>query len=115
MPAVILVVEYEWALRGTLSQALRAAGWHVLEAGSGEAAIGLLYACMKPISAVITGIPLKGMLTGWDVAEAVREKHPAAQVIYAAGNSIECRRQVSGGVFIEKPYRVPDMVKAVTA
>ena len=38
---VVLVVEDEGVLRNAVMQALRAAGWNVLDAGSGEAAIAL--------------------------------------------------------------------------
>ncbi len=109
---VILVVEDEWALRGAVAQALRAAGWHVLDAGSGEAAIGLLHACLRPISGLFTGVQLSGLLSGWDVADAVRKSNPAARIIYAAGNNIERSRQISGSAFLEKPYRAQDIVAA---
>ena len=39
-------------------QALRAAGWNVLGAGSGEAAIAILHASLRPISALFTAIQL---------------------------------------------------------
>ena len=93
-------------------QALRAGGWKVLDAGSGEAAIALLHASLRPISALFIAIQLNGFLTGWDVADAVRKKYPTARIAYAAGNNIERNRQVSGSAFFEIPYRVSDIVAA---
>ena len=109
---VILVVEEDLILRNSVMHALRAAGWNVLDAGSGEAAVALLHATLRPISALFTAIQLTGFLTGWDVADAVREKHPTARIAYAAGNNIARNRQVSGSAFFEIPYRVSDVIAA---
>ena len=95
-------------------QALRAAGWNVLGAGSGEAAIAILHASLRPISALFTAIQLNGSLTGWDVADAVREKYPAARIVYAAGNNAARSRQISGSALLKIPYRAPDVVAALT-
>ena len=59
----ILIVEDELVLRNSVMQALRAVGWNVFDAGSGEAAIALLHASLKPISALFTAIQLTGVLT----------------------------------------------------
>ena len=110
----ILVVEDELVLRNSVMQALRAIGWNVLDAGSGEAAIALLHASLKPISALFTAIQLTGVLTGWDIADAVREKYPTARIVYAAGNNAARNRQIGGSALLEIPYRVPDVVAALT-
>ena len=110
----ILIVEDELVLRNSVMLALRAVGWNVLDAGSGEAAIALLYASLRPISALFTAIQLNGSLTGWDVADAVREKYPAARIVYAAGHNAGRNRQISGSALLDMPYRVPDVVAALT-
>ena len=109
---VILLVEEELGLRNSVMLALRAAGWNVLDAGSGEAAIALLHASLRPITALFTAIQLNGSLTGWDVADAVREKYPTARIAYAAGNNIARSRQIRGSAFFEIPYRVSEVIAA---
>ena len=109
---IILIVEGELVLRNSVIQALSAAGWNVLDAGSGEAAIALLHASLRPISALFTATQLTGVLTGWDVADAFRKKYPTAPIVYASGNNAARNRQISGSALLEKPYRVTDVVAA---
>ena len=111
---IILVVEGELVLRNSVMQALSAAGWNVLDAGSGEAAIALLEASLRPISALFTAIQLNGCLTGWDVAEAFRKKYPTAPIVYASGSNAARNPQISGSALLEIPYQVPDVVAALT-
>lgn len=66
---VVLVVEDEWLIRDEIVSWLRQAGWEVLEASTGEGAVG-------PIDVLITDIQLAGYLSGWDVAGAFRGHNP---------------------------------------
>jgi two-component system, OmpR family, response regulator len=109
---LILVVEDEWVLRNCVVRALMADGWHVLDAGSGEAALGLIYASLRPINALFTAVQLNGILTGWDVANAVRQRNSSASIVYAGGESNDRHRGVPGSVFLEKPYVASAVVTA---
>jgi CheY-like chemotaxis protein len=90
---VILLVEDEWLVRGEIAEALRGAGWEVLEAGSGERAVALLQSGQH-IDVIVTDIQLAGALSGWDVAEQGRELQAAMPVIYAPGNAADRSRRV---------------------
>src|SRR4051812_41657281 len=90
---VILIVEDESLIRETVVQALRDAGWEVLQAVSGEGAVAQLGRVAQVIDVVFTDIQLGGSLSGWDVAEVARKSRPGVSVIYTSGNSINRRRQ----------------------
>jgi two-component system, response regulator PdtaR len=106
--AVVLVVEDEWLVRDFLVSHLQDAGWRVLEAESAEQAIAMLKAG-EQIDIVITDIQLKGVPTGWDVADAFRAAQPTMPVIYASGNAPDPSRRVPESLFFRKPYD-PDAI-----
>ena len=103
--AVALVVEDEWLVRMEMAEALGDAGWTVLEASTGEAALLVLKAD-PPIDLVVTDIRLPGPLTGWDVADAFRAANAKTAVIYCSGNAREPLRQLVDSVFLTKPCRI---------
>jgi len=82
---VILVVEDEWLVRDVVAQALRDAGWQVIEASTAEDAIALMRTGHRHIDVVFTDIQLAGRLCGWDVAEQCRAARADVPVIYASG------------------------------
>ena len=108
---VILVVEDEWLVRDVIVSYLKEAGWEVLEASTGESAIGLLENTPK-IDVLVTDIQLAGDLSGWDVAEAARAVIPEVPVIYASGNLVDRSRAVANSLFFSKPYRAAAIIEA---
>jgi DNA-binding response OmpR family regulator len=111
---VALVVEDDWLLRQTLVDDLTAEGWTVLEAESGESAL----AAMRNdpgIDLLVTDIRLGGGLNGWDVAEAMRQKSARLAVIYVSANPAQASRQVTGSVFLTKPYVASKLLEACRA
>ena len=59
----VLLVEDHGLLRAEIAEALRSAGWQVLEASSGEAAVALIRSDVL-IHVVVTDIQLGGHLIG---------------------------------------------------
>jgi len=108
---VVLVVEDEFLLRCSIAERLREAGYHAVEAVSGEEAIAVAESAMS-IDIVFTDINLRGAASGWDVAEYVRRDRPNAPVIYTSGKSADAQRCVPGSVFIPKPYQCADVLAA---
>ena len=100
---VILLVEDEYIIRAALAGELEVAGWKVLEAGTGEAALALLRGEQR-IDVLVTDIHLGGYLSGWEVAEGVRAFSPDTPVVYMSGKSVQKSRMVPGGVFLSKPF-----------
>ena len=80
-PAVILVVEDDWLLRQAMASEMRNAGWHVLEASTGEAALTLPEQ-VGQIDLVVTDIRLAGEMSGWDVAQSFRARFSDLPVVY---------------------------------
>ena len=104
----VLIVEDEGLTRTAIADHLRDAGFVVLEAESGEAALAKRDA-NGAIHVVFTDIRLGGKVNGWDVAEAFRAWNPDISVLYTSGNSIAPPRNVERSHFFEKPY-VPEAI-----
>jgi|SRR5579862_2336168 len=108
---VILLVEDEVVVRWSIAEALREAGYAVVESESGEAALALCESGMS-IDVVFTDINLTGRVSGWDVAERCRADQPNIPVLYTSGKTIEPDRQVPGSIFLSKPYQRGDVLIA---
>jgi CheY-like chemotaxis protein len=107
---VVLVVEDEILVRLDLVNCLEDAGFVVIEAGSGEAAMALCIAGAS-IDMVITDINLGGSANGWDVADCFRTVLPDMPVLYTSAEEIERGRCVSDSVFVAKPYHNSTILK----
>lgn len=107
----ILVVEDEFLIRDNIVHFLRDSGCLVLEALSGEQAVGFLRQD-RPIDVLFTDIRLSGELDGWDVGAACRATWPDIGVIYTSGHALEPARAVPGFRFFQKPYRSEQILLA---
>jgi CheY-like chemotaxis protein len=87
-------------------------GCSVIEAGSGEDAVGFIDGPDQQLDVLFTDIRLGGNLNGWDVAEIFRNRFPNLRVLYASGQSIEPRRDVTESEFFSKPYRLDEIREA---
>ena len=107
---VVLVVEDENFVRLDITTYLEDAGYAVIEAGSGEAAVALCNAGTA-IDIIITDINLGGTISGWEVAECFRTVLPNMPVLYTSGDTIDSSRCVSGSAVLAKPYQNSDILK----
>ncbi len=110
----LLLVEDEPVIRALLAEALREAGYHVLESHSGEDAITRLAAA--DIAGIITDIRLGIGPNGWDVARHARQQHPSVAVVYMTGDSAGfwAAEGVPTSIMIQKPFAHGRMLIAVT-
>jgi CheY-like chemotaxis protein len=99
---VVLVVEDEPLVRCDIASEFRAHGWDVIEAASGEQAVALT--TENQIDIVVTDIQLAGQMSGWEMAEAMRAAAPTVPILYTSAKSNNPARQVSGSLFVGKPY-----------
>ena len=97
-------------MRLDLVECLEDAGFVVIEAGSGEAAMALCNAGTS-IDMVITDINLGDSASGWDVAECFRTVLPDMPVLYTSAEAIERHRCVPGSVIVAKPYHTNTVLK----
>jgi DNA-binding response OmpR family regulator len=109
-PAVVLVVEDDWLLRQAMTSEMRHAGWHVLEASTGEAALALPDTAGQ-IDLVVTDIRLAGELSGWDVAQGFRTRFAELPVVYVSGNTADSARMVSRSTFLGKPCAPAELMR----
>jgi len=104
----VLVVEDEPAVRRLAARILRRAGYQVLEAESGEAALALLQDRDQPVHLLITDLVMPGM-DGRELARRVADLAPNIKVLYTSGyaNDVLEGHGLDGdpNAFIGKPYR----------
>lgn len=107
----MLIVEDESLIRTLAVDAFREEKWEVVEAHTADAAITALKT-QAAVHLLFTDIDLQCRETGWDIAEACRDRHRGVHVIYASGVQREHSRQVEGSLFFEKPYDCAAVVDA---
>jgi CheY-like chemotaxis protein len=80
----VLVVEDEPPLRELAGRVLRGAGYTVLQAGTGEEALGLLAGHADPVHLVFTDVVMPGM-NGRELAARLATLRPGIRVLYTSG------------------------------
>ncbi|HYN92789.1 MAG TPA: PAS domain S-box protein [Pilimelia sp.] len=112
----VLVVEDEPALRQVACRILTAAGYRVLPAGDGAAALSLVAGHGGAIDLLLTDVVMPGML-GKELAERLVDARPATRVLYMSGYAQPVL--ASQGtldpdvVLLEKPFTKPELLAAV--
>jgi CheY-like chemotaxis protein len=108
----VLVVEDDELLREVAVEALKDAGFQVIEAATGEEA---LKKCKERVAdALFTDIRLPGKIDGWTIAEHCRDADPSLPVVYATGYSHVEHRPVPGSRFFHKPYSLHRVVDTIS-
>jgi signal transduction histidine kinase len=111
----ILVVEDQDDVRGFATEVLRATGYQVMEASSGDEALRLFEG--GPIHLLLTDVVLRGM-NGRELAEIFVKEFPGASVLFTSGypDDVTARKGVPRGsvAFLPKPYS-PDALTSRVA
>lgn len=96
----ILIVDTNTAFRESLTRHLRASGFEVVTAATGESAFSLLRDWHHPIDWLYTRADLPGLIDGWILADEYRDGHPDRAAVIAAS-----REHVSaqGHVVLSEP------------
>jgi DNA-binding response OmpR family regulator len=112
-PATILTVDDDPEVREFASVVLAEAGYRVLDAKSGEAALQVIED-EPEINLLITDIVMPG-LNGLDFARLAQARRPEMKVLFASGywahivNSLSLDREQ----LMAKPYRAAELVERV--
>ena len=106
-----LLVEDDWLVAAELEAVFGERGFFVTRFSTAEEALVWL-AETNRVDVVITDIRLKGLLSGWDLAERARVAHPDVSIIYATGTSPVSARQVPRSLYLSKPYSSAALVTA---
>jgi DNA-binding NtrC family response regulator len=112
----VLFVEDDDTIRLVTSEALREAGFEVIEAKSADEAI-LLLANPDDIDALFTDVRLPGTLDGIDLAHETRKASPEMPVVIASGYAAQLMQRLRGlqppPEFLSKPFSLEKMVTTV--
>jgi CheY-like chemotaxis protein len=96
---------------------LREAGFSVVEAENGPAAIHQAEA--HSIDLLFTDVELPGGMNGIEVAERVTERHQRVRVLYASGYSASLRTGTGalpqGATLLSKPYARQELMRQLRA
>ena len=110
----ILIADPNVSFRESLAQHLRASGFEVVTAATGESAFSLLRDWHRPISWLYTRADLPGLIDGWILADEYHDSHPRRPAVIAAP-----REHVSaqGHVVLKEPslQAALDSIRAVAA
>jgi two-component system cell cycle sensor histidine kinase/response regulator CckA len=114
----ILVVDDEDVIRKIAKNVLERAGYTVLLAESGQAAIDLLKTAGQQVSLVLLDMTMPG-LNGHETFLQLKRVRPKVKVLLSSGyNELEATRRFSGqglAGFIQKPYTAGTLSKTVTS
>ena len=115
---VVLLVEDEAPVRAFARQALRLRGFTVIEAASGEEALGLLDDPSLAVDVFVTDVIMPGMDGPSWVEQALR-KRPQTRVIFVSGYAEESfndrRAAIANSVFLPKPFSLSELTATVQA
>lgn len=104
----ILVVEDEPAVREIAVAILESAGFKVVAAESGVAALRIVDAGDRAFDLIFSDIVMPGGISGVDLAKAVRDRHLKIPILLASGYAERALRDsvanLNGDHFIAKPY-----------
>jgi len=113
---LLLVVEDEAAIRANLCDCLQHLGYKVLEAENAGAALQVCEELRGEIDLVITDLVMAGK-SGHELASELAERYPKIRVLFMSGYTEDTasRRDIllRGSPFLQKPFSVGDLAKAV--
>ncbi len=113
----ILIVEDEKPVRELVSTLLRRRGYRVLEAESGQKALGVWNENKGQIDLVLTDMVMPDRMTGWELAEKLQAERPGLKVIFTSGYSAEVVGRefvLQVGVnYLPKPYHPHTLARAI--
>ena len=113
----ILLVEDDPSLRDSLRKTLSQAGYRILEASTGAAALKLWKQHRAGIRLVLTDLMMPEGMTGRDLAQRVTRQNSKLKVIYMSGFSTDIVgkefQMKEGANFLAKPFRVSKLLHTI--
>jgi signal transduction histidine kinase/ActR/RegA family two-component response regulator len=114
--ARVLVVEDDEQLRPAMVRLLQDAGYTVIEAPNGEAALDILRAQTDPFDLLITDLAMPGV-GGRELAEVAAREHPDLRVLFTSGSAdddIPRHGMMERGYsFVQKPFTRDQLLAAI--
>ena len=114
----VLLVEDEPDLLAAASELFKSIGYDLVTASNGSDAVDILM--QRPeINILFSDIVLPHGISGLELARLVRERYPNIKIVLTSGYPITTLRREHGELseftFIDKPYRLADLAKALRA
>lgn len=114
--ALVLVVEDDARVRRVAVRRLSALGYRIVEADSGPAALAVLDAG-EPVDILFSDVVMAGGMTGFELANRVRERRPDLQVVLTSGYTdpamIKDGQMPAGARWLAKPYSLDALEAAL--
>lgn len=110
-PSAILVVEDDEDVRETISALLTDSGFQVDTAANGWEALKIID--RKPFDMVVADIRLPGGLSGIEMTQHARVRHPALKCLFMSGRAepVICDPELDD--FVSKPFRTTELLGCV--
>jgi CheY-like chemotaxis protein len=111
----VLIAEDEDAVRDLASRFLKAAGYTVLSANNGSAALEMARRWAKPIHLVLTDM-IMSELRGSDLAALLRRRYPTIRVVYMSGYQDYGAKDGDfepGSLFVQKPFSREELLEVI--
>jgi CheY-like chemotaxis protein len=110
----ILIADPDAAFRERLTQHLRAHGFEVVTAVTGESAFHLLRDWHHPVGWLYTRADLPGLIDGWILADEYHDRYPDRAAVIAASRD---RVSAQGHVVLDAPVPVAalEAIRAVAS
>ncbi|HVW86200.1 MAG TPA: response regulator [Bryobacteraceae bacterium] len=109
--STILVVDDEPSIRQLVSSVLSASGYKVVEAETPEHALQIMSG-EASVNLLVTDI-LMPDLNGNELARRLMADWPDLKVLFISGYEPAATVRVTGTLFLQKPFRVPDLLESV--
>jgi two-component system, response regulator PdtaR len=108
----VLVVDDEPLVRFVAADALREAGYEVVEASNADDAMVMLN--QDNFTTVLTDIEMPGAMNGLDLAWAVQGHNPRLPVVLVSGRQLPHQTEMPRTArFLAKPYRIETLLHLV--
>ena len=110
----ILVAEDDPFVRSSVILRIESLGYTVISAVNGNDALSKLTA-NPAIDMLFTDIVMPGGMSGWDLADKVRELRPGLPVVFSSGYALEMLtnegREPGKSIILSKPYRKAELAE----
>lgn len=115
----VMLVEDEAYVRSMVRIALERQGYRVIAVENGPSALARWREDPQRFDLLLTDVVMPDGMTGYDLADAVREQRPDLPIIFSSGYDPEMlagrRRPDGSSTFLRKPYDVSQLLHAVRA
>ncbi|MGA3284002.1 MAG: response regulator [Verrucomicrobiota bacterium] len=110
----ILLVEDDADVRMVMRGELEASGYQIWEAADGLEALNVWKTNASQIDLLLTDIVMPGGLTGWDLADRLREERPNLKVVLVSGyNPDRSGKKRPQSLILPKPFSLESLIETV--